>query len=60
MYGGALLLILGWALLSSPLVLLPLGLAAVFLGANRRRGGELCVLRRDGGVVSMRAARSRV
>jgi len=37
MYGGALLLILGWALLSSPLVLLPLGLAAVFLDAKRRR-----------------------
>ena len=37
MYGGALLLILGWALLSSPLVLLPLLLAAVFLDAKRRR-----------------------
>jgi protein-S-isoprenylcysteine O-methyltransferase Ste14 len=37
MYGGALLVILGWALLSSPLVLLPLGLAAVFLDAKRRR-----------------------
>ena len=37
MYGGALLLILGWALVSSPLVLLPLGLAAVFLDAKRRR-----------------------
>jgi len=37
MYGGALLLILGWALLSSPLALLPLGLAAVFLDAKRRR-----------------------
>ena len=37
MYGGALLLILGWALLSSPFVLLPLGLAAVFLDAKRRR-----------------------
>lgn len=37
MYGGALLAILGWALLSSPLALLPLGLAAVFLDAKRRR-----------------------
>jgi protein-S-isoprenylcysteine O-methyltransferase Ste14 len=37
MYGGGLLLILGWALLSSPLVLLPLGLAAVFLDAKSRR-----------------------
>jgi len=37
MYGGALLLILGWALLSSPFVLLPLGLAAVFLEAKSRR-----------------------
>ena len=37
MYGGALLLILGWALLSSPLTLLPLALAAVFLDAKRRR-----------------------
>ena len=37
MYGGALLLILGWALLSSPLVLLPLALAAVFLYAKSRR-----------------------
>ena len=37
MYGGALLLILGWALLSSPLALLPLGLAALFLDAKRRR-----------------------
>lgn len=31
------LLILGWALLSSPLALLPLGLAALFLDAKRRR-----------------------
>jgi protein-S-isoprenylcysteine O-methyltransferase Ste14 len=37
MYGGALLIVLGWALLSSPLVLLPLGLAGVFLDAKRRR-----------------------
>jgi protein-S-isoprenylcysteine O-methyltransferase Ste14 len=37
MYGGALLIVLGWALLSSPVVLLPLGLAAVFLDAKRRR-----------------------
>ncbi|NMM24446.1 MAG: isoprenylcysteine carboxylmethyltransferase family protein [Phycicoccus sp.] len=36
-YGGALLLILGWALLSSSLALLPLALAAVFLDAKRRR-----------------------
>jgi protein-S-isoprenylcysteine O-methyltransferase Ste14 len=37
MYGGALMLILGWALLSSPLVMLPLVLAAVFLEAKSRR-----------------------
>jgi len=37
MYGGALLLLLGWALLSSPLALLPLALVAVFLDAKRRR-----------------------
>ena len=37
MYGGALLIVLGWALLSSPVVLLPLGLAAAFLDAKRRR-----------------------
>jgi protein-S-isoprenylcysteine O-methyltransferase Ste14 len=36
-YGGALLSILGWALLSSPLALLPLGLAALFLEAKSRR-----------------------
>ena len=35
--GGALLVILGWALISSPLALLPLGLAAAFLDAKRRR-----------------------
>jgi protein-S-isoprenylcysteine O-methyltransferase Ste14 len=37
MYGGALLAMLAWALLSSPLALLPLGLAAAFLDAKRRR-----------------------
>lgn len=37
MSGGALLIVLGWALLSSPVVLLPLGLAAAFLDAKRRR-----------------------
>lgn len=37
MYGGALLVMLGWALVSSPLALLPLGLAAAFLDAKRRR-----------------------
>ena len=37
MYGGALLLMLGWALLSSPLALVPLAVAAVFLDAKRRR-----------------------
>jgi protein-S-isoprenylcysteine O-methyltransferase Ste14 len=36
-YGGVLLLILGWALLSAPLALAPLGLAAVFLDAKSRR-----------------------
>ena len=37
MYGGALLAMLGWALVSSPLALVPLGLAAAFLEAKRRR-----------------------
>lgn len=37
MYGGALLAILGWALLSSPLALVPVALAAAFLDAKRRR-----------------------
>ena len=37
MYGGALLLMLGWALLSSPLALVPLVAAAAFLDAKRRR-----------------------
>jgi protein-S-isoprenylcysteine O-methyltransferase Ste14 len=37
MYGGALLVILGWTLLSSPLTLLPLGLTAAFLEAKSRR-----------------------
>ena len=36
-YGGVLLLILGWALISAPLVILPLGLAAIFLDAKSRR-----------------------
>ena len=48
MYGGALLLILGWALLSSPFVLLPLGLAAVFLDAKRRREEAWLVEQRPG------------
>ena len=37
MYGGALLVMLGWALLSSPLALVPLAAAAAFLDAKRRR-----------------------
>jgi protein-S-isoprenylcysteine O-methyltransferase Ste14 len=37
MYGGALLLALAWALVSSPLVLVPLAVAAVFLDTKRRR-----------------------
>ena len=36
-YGGALLLIAAWALLSSPLVLLPLAVAGPFLEAKRTR-----------------------
>jgi protein-S-isoprenylcysteine O-methyltransferase Ste14 len=36
-YGGVLLLILGWALVSSPLTLVPFLLAAVFFDAKRRR-----------------------
>jgi protein-S-isoprenylcysteine O-methyltransferase Ste14 len=37
MYGGAQLMLLGWAPLSSPLARLPLALAAVFRDAKRRR-----------------------
>jgi protein-S-isoprenylcysteine O-methyltransferase Ste14 len=37
MYGGALLLLLAWSLISSPLALLPWVLAAAFLEAKRRR-----------------------
>jgi protein-S-isoprenylcysteine O-methyltransferase Ste14 len=36
-YGGVLLLILGWALVSSPLALVPFALAAGFFDAKRRR-----------------------
>ena len=37
MYGGVLLLALGWSLASSPLALAPWAVAAVFLDAKRRR-----------------------
>jgi len=37
MYGGVLLLALGWSLASSPLALAPWTVAAVFLDAKRRR-----------------------
>jgi len=37
MYGGVLLLALGWSLVSSPLALAPWTVAAVFLDAKRRR-----------------------
>jgi protein-S-isoprenylcysteine O-methyltransferase Ste14 len=37
MYGGVLLLTLGWSLVSSPLALAPWTVAAVFLDAKRRR-----------------------
>jgi protein-S-isoprenylcysteine O-methyltransferase Ste14 len=36
MYGGVLLLCLGWALASSPLALLPVALGGVFLDQKRR------------------------
>lgn len=36
-YGGVLLLALAWALVSSPLVLVPWAVAAAFLDAKRRR-----------------------
>jgi protein-S-isoprenylcysteine O-methyltransferase Ste14 len=36
-YGGVLLLLLAWALFSSPLALAPLILAAPFFDAKRRR-----------------------
>jgi len=48
MYGGALLVMLGWALLSSPLALLPLVLAAAFLDAKRRREEAWLVERHPG------------
>jgi protein-S-isoprenylcysteine O-methyltransferase Ste14 len=37
MYGGVLLMTLGWSLASSPLALAPWTVAAVFLNAKRRR-----------------------
>jgi protein-S-isoprenylcysteine O-methyltransferase Ste14 len=37
MYGGALLLVFAWALVSSPLALVPWALALTFLDAKRRR-----------------------
>jgi protein-S-isoprenylcysteine O-methyltransferase Ste14 len=37
MYGGVLLMTLGWSLASSPLALAPWTVAAVFLDAKRRR-----------------------
>jgi len=37
MYGGALLLVLAWSLVSSPVALVPWALAAVFVDAKRRR-----------------------
>jgi protein-S-isoprenylcysteine O-methyltransferase Ste14 len=37
MYGGGLLMMAGWALVSSPLALAPLALAAPFLDLKRRR-----------------------
>jgi len=37
MYGGVLLLTLGWSLVSSPLALAPWTVAAIFLDAKRRR-----------------------
>jgi protein-S-isoprenylcysteine O-methyltransferase Ste14 len=37
MYGGVLLMTLGWSLVSSPLALAPWTVAAVFLDAKRRR-----------------------
>ncbi len=36
MYGGALLMVLSWALFTSPLALLPFAVTAVFLEAKRR------------------------
>jgi protein-S-isoprenylcysteine O-methyltransferase Ste14 len=36
MYGGVLLLCLAWALLTSPIALVPVGLGAAFLEAKRR------------------------
>jgi protein-S-isoprenylcysteine O-methyltransferase Ste14 len=40
MYGGALLVVLAWALSSSPLALPPWIVAAAFLDAKRRREEE--------------------
>jgi protein-S-isoprenylcysteine O-methyltransferase Ste14 len=53
MYGGALLVVLGGALASSPLALLPLGLAAAFLDAKRRRE-EAWLLERHPGYAEYR------
>ncbi len=36
-YGGVLLILLGWSLVSSPLALVPFGLAVAFFEAKRRR-----------------------
>jgi protein-S-isoprenylcysteine O-methyltransferase Ste14 len=53
MYGGALLVMLGWALLSSPLALVPFVLAAAFLHAKRRRE-EAWLLERHAGYAGYR------
>jgi protein-S-isoprenylcysteine O-methyltransferase Ste14 len=53
MYGGALLVMLGWALLSSPLALVPFVFAAAFLDAKRRRE-EAWLLERHAGYVDYR------
>jgi protein-S-isoprenylcysteine O-methyltransferase Ste14 len=59
MYGGALLVMLGWALLSSPLALVPFVLAAAFLDAKRRREEAWLLERLDGYAEYRRRVRRR-
>lgn len=48
MYGGGLLVMAGWALVSSPLALAPLALAAPFMDLKRRREEAWLLLQHPG------------